>query len=76
MLSCDSAYDIGVFILSDDLIHLINNQLAIVMGNAESLGLKVDNHTTQETCRQIKAAASKINKLMYEYASHSTTGRN
>jgi nitrogen-specific signal transduction histidine kinase len=74
-LPCDSAYDIGAFILPDDLIHSINNQLAIVMGNAQLLGLEVDNCSTRETCRKIQAAASKINKLLYEYANHRTTGR-
>jgi hypothetical protein len=58
--------------LSDELIHSINNQLAVVMGNAELLGLKVENRNTQETCREIKAAAFKINRLMYEYVGRST----
>jgi len=63
--------------LSDDLFfHSINNQLAVVMGNAELLGLKFDNRKTQETCREIQAAASKINKLMYEYIGHNGVHRN
>jgi hypothetical protein len=53
--------------VSDKLLHSINNQLAVVMGNAELLGLKVENRNTQETCREIQAAAFKINRLMFEY---------
>jgi nitrogen-specific signal transduction histidine kinase len=60
--------------LSDDLIHSINNQLAIVIGRAQLLGLEVDNHGAQQTCREIQAAASKINKLMYEYVNRRTAG--
>lgn len=53
--------------MSDKLLHSINNQLAVVMGNAELLSLKVENRNTQETCREIQAAAFKINRLMFEY---------
>jgi nitrogen-specific signal transduction histidine kinase len=53
--------------VSDKLLHSINNQLAVVMGNAELLSLKVENRNTQETCREIQAAAFKINRLMFEY---------
>jgi hypothetical protein len=66
----------GELILSDDLLHSINNQLAVVMGHAELLGLKVENLKTQETCREIQAAASKINKLMYEYIGSKTAAGN
>jgi nitrogen-specific signal transduction histidine kinase len=62
--------------LSDDLLHSINNQLAVVMGNAELLGLKVENHKTQEACREIQAAASRINRLMYEYVNRNCANRN
>jgi hypothetical protein len=33
----------------------------------ELLSLKVENRNTQETCREIQAAAFKINRLMFEY---------
>ena len=53
--------------LSSDILHMINNQLAVVMGKAQLLGLEVEDQKTQETCREIQAAASKINQLMYDY---------
>lgn len=53
-----------------DLLHSVNNQLAVVMGKAELLGLKVENRTTKQECKEIQAAASKINKLMYLYVSN------
>jgi hypothetical protein len=56
---------------SEDLIHSINNQLAVVMGKAELLGQVVSNSASKETCLEIKAAAMKINKLMHEYAGRS-----
>jgi hypothetical protein len=56
---------------SEDLIHSINNQLAVVVGKAELLRQAVSNSASQETCLEIKAAAIKINKLMYEYAGRS-----
>lgn len=62
--------------LSKDLLHMINNQLAVVMGKAQLLGLEVENRKTKETCREIQAAASKINQLMYEYVDGKNTGRN
>ena len=70
---CAILFSAGSFILSDDLLHSINNQLAVVMGHAELLGLKVENRKTQETCREIQAAASKINKLMYEYVGRNSS---
>lgn len=53
--------------LPKDLLHMINNQLTVVMGKAQLLGLEVENQTTKETCREIQAAAAKINQLMCEY---------
>jgi nitrogen-specific signal transduction histidine kinase len=52
---------------SEDLIHSINNQLAVVMGKADLLGQAVSNSASKETCLEIKAAAMKINKLIHEY---------
>jgi nitrogen-specific signal transduction histidine kinase len=58
-----------------NLLHSVNNQLAVVMGKAELLGLKVDDGTTRQECREIQAAASKINKLMYQYVSNSPAAK-
>ena len=58
---------------SEELIHSINNQLAVVMGKAELLRQAVGNTASKETCLEIKAAAMKINKLMHEYAGRSHT---
>jgi hypothetical protein len=62
--------------LPEDFLHMINNQLAVVMGKAELLGLRVENRHAKETCREIKIAASKINKLVYEYVDQKSAGRN
>ena len=62
--------------LSEDFLHMINNQLTVVMGKAELLGLRVEDRDTKETCREIKLAASKINKLLYEYIDQKNAGRN
>jgi hypothetical protein len=51
---------------SEDLIHSINNQLAVVVGKAELLRQAVSNRASQETCLEIKAAA-----IMHEYAGRS-----
>ncbi|HET9838236.1 MAG TPA: hypothetical protein VFR84_08375 [Candidatus Angelobacter sp.] len=47
-----------------DLIHSVNNQLAIVMAHAEMLALKDRSEEDLSRCLEIKQAASRINRLL------------
>jgi hypothetical protein len=49
---------------SKDLIHSVNNQLALVMAHAELLARNGRSEQDLERCREIKQAASKINCLL------------
>ena len=49
---------------SKDLLHSVNNQLTVVMAQAELLARQVKSEQNIERCREIKQAASKINRLL------------
>lgn len=49
---------------SKELIHSVNNQLALVMAHADMLAREVRSEQDLERCREIKLAASKINRLL------------
>lgn len=52
---------------SKDLLHSINNQLTLVMAHAEMLARQESSEQTLERCREIKQAASNINRLLQSY---------
>jgi two-component sensor histidine kinase len=52
---------------SQDLLHSVNNQLTVVMAQAELLARYVASEQDMERCREIKLAASKINRLLRTY---------
>ena len=56
---------------SQDLLHSVNNQLTVVMAQAELLARYVASAQDMERCREIKQAASKINRLLRTYVADS-----
>ncbi|HZU31086.1 MAG TPA: hypothetical protein VFB79_08230 [Candidatus Angelobacter sp.] len=55
---------------SKDLIHSVNNQLAVVMAQAELLA-KYASQQDAERCLEIKQAATKINRLLRAFSADS-----
>jgi len=53
---------------SKDLIHSVNNQLAVVMAQAEMLARENCSAPSLERCQEIKDAASRINSLLRDFA--------
>jgi len=49
---------------SKDLLHSVNNQLTVVMAQAELLARQVKSEQNLERCLEIKQAASRINWLL------------
>jgi two-component sensor histidine kinase len=58
-------------LLHRDLLHSVNNQLTVVMAQAELLARYVASEQDMERCREIKQAASKINRLLRTYVADS-----
>jgi two-component sensor histidine kinase len=56
---------------SKDLIHSVNNQLAVVMAQAEILAKYVASQQDVERCLEIKQAATKINRLLRAFSADS-----
>ncbi len=54
-------------ISSKELFHSINNQLAVVMAQAELMAREASSEQELERCREIKLAASKIHRLLHGY---------
>jgi two-component sensor histidine kinase len=54
---------------SKDLLHSVNNQLTVVMAQAELLARYVASETEMERCLEIKQAASRITRLLRTYVS-------
>ncbi|HEY3770590.1 MAG TPA: hypothetical protein VGN44_18095 [Candidatus Angelobacter sp.] len=52
---------------SKDLLHSVNNQLTVVMAQAELLARYVASEQEMERCLEIKQAASKITRLIRTY---------
>jgi two-component sensor histidine kinase len=52
---------------SKDLLHSVNNQLTVVMAQAELLARYVASETEMGRCLEIKQAASKITRLIRTY---------
>jgi hypothetical protein len=51
-----------------EFVHSINNQLALLVARAEILSMTAGDAQAAEDCKQIKAAALKIGKLVNEFA--------
>lgn len=49
---------------SKDLLHSVNNQLTVVMAQAELLERYVASKQDMERCHEIRVAASKITRLI------------
>jgi two-component sensor histidine kinase len=58
-------------LLHRDLLHSVSNQLTVVMAQAELLARDVASEQDMERCREIKQAASKINRLLRTYVADS-----
>ena len=56
---------------SKDLLHSVNNQLTVVMAQAELLARQVKSEQNIERCHEIKQAASKINRLLRAFVADS-----
>jgi two-component sensor histidine kinase len=56
-------------ISAQELLHAVNNQLAVIMGHADMLAKEANSEQALERCREIKRAASKINVLLQEFPS-------
>lgn len=50
------------------LVHIINNQLTIVIGRAAILAAESDDARTKERCEEIETAAQKISRLLNSMA--------
>jgi two-component sensor histidine kinase len=50
-----------------ELFHSVNNQLAVVMAQAEMLAKEGNTEQTLERCREIKRAAANINRLLQAF---------
>ena len=48
----------------EELFHSVNNQLTIVMAHAEMLAYEGGSEQALARCREIKRAASNINRLL------------
>jgi signal transduction histidine kinase len=58
---------------SQELIHSISNELAVVLGRAELLTQGPNDPEIQRACMEIKLAARNIHQLLREYAHRSAT---
>jgi two-component sensor histidine kinase len=58
-------------LLHKDLLHSVSNQLTVVMAQAELLARDVASEQDMERCREIRQAASKINRLLRTYVADS-----
>ena len=52
---------------SQELLHSVNNQLTVVMAQAELLERYVASPQDMERCLEIRQAASKITRLLHAY---------
>ena len=50
------------------LVHIINNQLTIVIGRAAILAAESDDARTKKRCEEIETAAQKISRLLNSMA--------
>jgi signal transduction histidine kinase len=57
--------------LSQELIHSISNELAVVLGRAELLSQAPQDPETERACMEIRSAARNISRLLREYAHRS-----
>lgn len=57
---------------SKDLIHRVNNQLTVVMGQAEMLAREGRSEQDLARCHEIKKAAHNINQLMKAFSTDLT----
>jgi len=58
---------------SKDLLHFVNNQLTVVMAQAELLARNVESAQEAERCLEINQAASKITQLLQDFVAGSQT---
>jgi two-component sensor histidine kinase len=67
-ISSDNGFVMSTAIMSSkDLLHSVNNQLTVVMAQAELLARYVASETEMERCLEIKQAASRITRLLRTY---------
>jgi two-component sensor histidine kinase len=67
-ISSDNGFVMSTAIMSSkDLLHSVNNQLTVVMAQAELLARYVASEQEMERCLEIKQAASKITRLLRTY---------
>ncbi len=50
--------------LQEEVLHRINNQLAVVMGRAELLGCLAGDRRFRDNCAEIELAVQKITTLL------------
>jgi two-component sensor histidine kinase len=50
-----------------ELFHSVNNQLSVVMAQADMLAREDHSEETLERCREIKRAASNISRLLQAF---------
>jgi len=55
----------------EELLHSINNQLAIVMGRAELISAQSSDQAMKRGCEEIGEAAAKIKQLLIRMRQHS-----
>jgi two-component sensor histidine kinase len=57
--------------LQEEVLHRINNQLAVVMGRAELLGCQVGDTRSRDNCAEIELAVQRITTLLNDAADQS-----
>jgi hypothetical protein len=58
-------------LLNKDLLNSVNNQLTVVMAQAELLARHVESSQEMDRCIEIEQAASKITRLIQAFVSDS-----
>jgi len=56
--------------LKEEVIHRINNQLAVVMGRAELLGCLAEDTKSRDNCTEIELAVQRITTLLNNAVDH------
>lgn len=57
------------------LLHSVNNQLTVVIAQAELLATELNTEQDQVRCLEIKQAAAKINRLLQAFMAESQRPR-
>lgn len=59
-----SQFEKGVRVSPKQVVHIINNQLTIVIGRAALLAAESHDIGTKQRCEEIETAAQKISRLL------------